>query len=47
MSLILDDKEHELSVEELLLKLISRINILIMHHEKINGEIFTEEDIEE
>lgn len=45
MSFDADSKENEITVNDLLRKIITRLDVLIRHNEEINDEIYKEEDI--
>jgi len=45
MSFKLDDVEPDIDVKELLSAILLKLEILILHHEDINGEKYTDEDI--
>ena len=47
MSVDAEPIEHQYSVEELLERIVLRLDILIRHNEEITDEQITDEDIEE
>lgn len=44
MTNIVENVEHEVSVEDLLRQIISRLDLLLRYNEEITGEKFREED---
>jgi len=47
MSFEPDNVEHELTVKELLERILEKLSILCLHHEEITGEKITNEDVDE
>ena len=45
MTDIVESAEHEASVEELLMNIIDRLDVLILHNEIITDDRITEEDL--
>lgn len=45
MSVQAEPIEHERSVEELLLEIIEKLQIIIRHNEELTDQEFTEEDL--